>query len=61
MDFRRKILQRKDRLFDSETINILTICMGVMFGVAGASNALKAMAKALAIGIEMKLLLVYLT
>lgn len=42
--------------FDSETLNILIICLGAMYGVAGASNALKAMAKALATGVEKHLL-----
>lgn len=47
--------------FDSETINILIICLGVMYGAAGANNALKAMAKALASGVEKKLLKTALT
>ncbi len=51
----------KEQRFDSETINILIICMGVMYGAAGANNALKAMAKALASGIEKKLLRTALT
>lgn len=42
--------------FDSETINILIICMGVMYGVAGTNKALYAMAKALAAGVEKQLL-----
>lgn len=42
----------KGQTFDSETLNILIICMGVMYGAAGASNALKVMAKALASGVE---------
>lgn len=42
--------------FDSETMNTLVICLGVMYGVAGANNALKAMAKALATGVEKQLL-----
>ena len=47
--------------FDSETINILIICLGVMYGAAGANNALKAMAKALASGVEKKLMRTALT
>lgn len=47
--------------FDSETINILIICMGVMYGTAGASNALKAIASALGKGVEKKLLNTALT
>lgn len=46
---------------DSETINTIILCLGVMNGVAGASNAIKAMAKALSVGIEKKLLNAALT
>ena len=46
---------------DSEIMNVLIICMGVMYGVAGANNALKAMAKALAAGVEKKLMRAALT
>lgn len=49
-------MEEKGPTFDSETMNILIICMGVMYGVAGASNALKVMAKALASGVEKQLL-----
>lgn len=41
---------------DSETINRIVICLGVMNGVAGANNGIKALAKALAKGVEKKLL-----
>jgi len=44
----------KGQKFDSETINILTICLGVMYGVAGANKAIMAMAKAFGTGIENK-------
>lgn len=47
--------------FDSETINILIICFGVMYGAAGANNAIKAIAKAFATGVEKKLLKAALT
>ena len=47
--------------FDSETMNLLTLCLGVMYGVAGTSNALKAMARALGAGVEKKLLRAALT
>ena len=47
--------------FDSETINILIICFGVMYGAAGANNAIKAIAKAFATGVERKLLKAALT
>lgn len=42
--------------FDEETMNTLIICFGVMHGVAGANNALKAMAKALGNGVEKQLM-----
>ncbi len=41
---------------DSQTVNQIILCLGVMNGVAGANNAIKGLAKALAIGIEKKLL-----
>lgn len=46
---------------DSETINRIIICLGVMNGVAGANNAIKGLAKALAKGVEKKLLNAALT
>ena len=46
---------------DTETVNYLTICLGIMYGVANANNAIKAMAKALATGVEKKLLNTALT
>lgn len=49
-------VEEKGQTFDSETMNILIICMGVMYGAAGASNALKSIAKALASGVEKQLL-----
>lgn len=48
--------EESEQTFDSETMNILIVCMGVMYGVAGANNALKAIAKALATGVEKQLL-----
>lgn len=51
----------KEQIFDTETINILIICLGVMYGAAGANNALKAIAKALGNGVEKKLLKTALT
>lgn len=41
---------------DTETINTLTIALGVMFGIANANNALKSMAKLLAVGVEKQLM-----
>jgi len=46
----------KGKKFDTETLNILTLCLGVMYGVAGANNALKAVAKALGSGIQKQLM-----
>ena len=46
---------------DSETVNRIVICLGVMNGVAGANNAIKGLAKALAKGVEKKLLNAALT
>lgn len=46
---------------DTETLNTIILCLGVMNGVAGANNAIKGMAKALAIGVEKKLLNAALT
>ena len=45
----------------TETMNTLILCLGVMYGVANANNAIKAMAKALAIGVEKKLINAALT
>lgn len=54
-------ITEKNSKFDSETINILILCLGVMYGAAGANNALKAVAKAFAAGLEKKLLKMALT
>ena len=43
-------------LLDTETLNIIILCLGVMNGVAGANNAIKGMAKALAAGVEKQLM-----
>lgn len=51
----------KNGTFDSETVNTLTICLGVMYGVAGANSALKAMATGLANGISKKIMSTALT
>jgi len=53
--------EEKGQKFDSETMNILILCLGVMYGVAGANNAIKVMAKALATGVEKKLIRAALT
>ena len=49
-------VKEKGKKFDTETLNILTLCLGVMYGVAGASNALKAVAKALGTGVQKQLM-----
>lgn len=46
---------------DSETLNTLIICLGVMYGVAGANTAIKAMAKGLAKGVSKKIMSTALT
>lgn len=43
-------------LLDTETLNTIILCLGVMNGVAGANNAIKGMAKALAVGVEKQLM-----
>lgn len=48
-------------MLDHETMNSLTLCLGVMYGVQGANQAIKAAAKALAVGVEKKLLNTALT
>lgn len=53
--------QNNDGVFDSATINLLTISLGVMYGVGSANVALKAMAKALGKGVEKQLLKASLT
>ena len=54
-------VSEKGQVFDSETLNMMTLCLGVMYGVAGANKALIAMANALAKGVEKKLLNAALT
>lgn len=54
-------VNEKGQYLDTETLNLLIICLGVMYGVAGANNAIKAMAKALAVGVEKKLINTALT
>lgn len=53
--------KEREQKFDSETINTLILCLGVMYGVQGANTALKAMARALGKGVEKKLLKTALT
>ena len=44
--------EERNQKFDSETMNTLIICLGVMYGVQGANTALKAMATALGKGVK---------
>ena len=53
--------KENDHGLDSETLNVLIICLGVMYGVSGANNAIKTIAKAFAKGVEKKLLNTALT
>lgn len=46
----------KETKLDTATINTLTICLGVMYGVVGANNAIKAMAKSLGEGVSKQLM-----
>lgn len=46
---------------DDETMNIITLCLGVMYGVKGASASLKLLSAALGKGVEKKLLAKALT
>ena len=52
---------KDEQLIDSATMNTIIVCMGVMYGVAGANTALKTMAKALGKGVEKKLINTALT
>ena len=54
-------ISEKGHQFDTETINILIVCMGIMYGSASANNAIKVMANALGKGVEKKLLNTALT
>lgn len=46
---------------DSETLNVLILCLGAMYGVAGANNSIKTIANAFAKGVEKKLINTALT
>ncbi len=49
-------VNEKNSVFDSETLNMLTLCLGVMFGISGANHALRVIANALAKGVEKKII-----
>ncbi len=55
------IKEGKNHPLDSETMNILILCMGVMYGVANANKAINVLAKSLATGVEKKLVNMALT
>lgn len=55
------IVSEKGQQFDAETMNLLVVGLGTMYGVAGANNALKVVARALGSGVEKKLLNTALT
>lgn len=59
--FQQIISTDSDSGLDTTTINAITICLGVMYGVDAADKALIAMSKALANGVEKKLLNAALT
>ncbi|SHJ90375.1 EcsC protein family protein [Hathewaya proteolytica DSM 3090] len=48
--------KEQGNVIDTETMNTIIICMGVMYGVAGANKAIKVMAKALGTGVEKQLM-----
>lgn len=54
-------VEEKNQTFDSETMNILIICFGVMLGVSGAGKAIRAMAKGLSEGVSKKIMRTALT
>lgn len=57
-----EIFEQEDGVkLDTATINSLTLCLGIMNGVAGANNMIKGMTKALAAGVEKKLIKTALT
>lgn len=51
----------KEHILDSETMNLLILCLGTMYGVQGTNAALKAMAAALGKGVEKELMKAALT
>lgn len=54
--FPQIISDEEDISIDSPTMNMLIVALGCMFGVAGANNAMKALAKALGTGVEKQLM-----
>lgn len=54
-------IKEKGQTFDSETLNILILCLGVMSGVTGANVAIRAMAKGFGKGLSKKIMSTALT
>ncbi len=46
---------------DEQTMNTIVLCLGTMYGVANANNAIKAVARGLAVGVDKKLMNMALT
>lgn len=53
--------EENESVFDTATINMLVVCLGVMYGVAGANKALVKMAQMLATGVQKQLMTKALT
>lgn len=49
-------LKEKGDVIDTETMNMLVVCMGAMYGVAGANKAIKSIATALGNGVQKQLM-----
>ncbi len=59
--FPQIISNEEETNIDSSTMNILIVALGCMFGVAGANNFIKAVAKGLSVGVEKQLMKAALT
>lgn len=53
--------ESKGLQLDEQTLNTIVLCLGTMYGVAGANNAIKAVAKGLATGVSKKIMNTALT
>lgn len=53
--------ESKGLQLDEQTMNTIVLCLGAMYGVAGANNAIKAVAKGLATGVSKKIMNTALT
>lgn len=49
-------MDENNNLIDSETMNIITLCLGVMYGVNGAVSAIKVISNGLAKGVSKKIM-----